>query len=144
MSKSAAGKVCFPHRHLLGIEGLTSDVISLILDCAENFVEHNRQVDNNLPSLKGRTLVNLFFEDSTRTRTSFELAAKQLGANMLNDISSLTYDKEMRKLVIPQNVPICVMHSKGVPKSMKSEAVYDNVCSMYMIFLKMLWKTVFR
>ena len=53
--------------------------------------------------------------------------AKQLGANMLNDISSLTYDKEMRKLVIPQNVPICVMHSKGVPKSMKSEAVYDNV-----------------
>jgi len=53
--------------------------------------------------------------------------SKQLGADMLNDISSLSYDKEMKKLVVTQNIPICVMHSKGVPKSMNSEAVYDNV-----------------
>lgn len=53
--------------------------------------------------------------------------SKQLGADMLNDISSLSYDKEMKKLVVNQNIPICVMHSKGVPKSMNSEAVYDNV-----------------
>ena len=53
--------------------------------------------------------------------------SKQLGADMLNDISSLSYDKEMKKLVVTQNIPICVMHSKGVPKSMNSEAFYDNV-----------------
>jgi aspartate carbamoyltransferase catalytic subunit len=84
MSEIALGKIRFPHSHLLGIEGLTSDIISLLLDAAENFVEHNRQVNNTLTSLSGRTIINLFFEESTRTRTSFELAAKQLGGNVIN------------------------------------------------------------
>ena len=54
-------------------------------------------------------------------------AAKRLGVDLLNDISSLSYDKEMRKLIVRQNVPICVMHSRGVPKNMNSEATYENV-----------------
>ena len=53
--------------------------------------------------------------------------ARRLGANMLNDISSLSYDKQMKQLILEQNVPICLMHSKGVPKNMNLEATYDNV-----------------
>lgn len=109
MSKKALGKVCFPHRHLLGIEGLTSDVISLLLDCAENFVEHNRQFDNTLSSLSGRTIINLFFEDSTRTRTSFELAAKQLGANVIN-MSVATSSVKKGETLIDTAMTLNAMH----------------------------------
>ena len=68
----------FPHRHLLGIEGLTAEEIELILDLADSYVEQNRQPNKKSDVLRGRTVINLFFEDSTRTRTSFELAGKRL------------------------------------------------------------------
>lgn len=72
------------HRHLLGIEGLSrSDIIGL-LDLAEEFVELNRQIEKKSTSLRGRTLINLFFEVSTRTQASFELAGKRLGADVMN------------------------------------------------------------
>jgi aspartate carbamoyltransferase catalytic subunit len=72
------------HRHLLGIEGLSrSDIIGL-LDLAEEFVELNRQIEKKSASLRGRTLINLFFEASTRTQASFELAGKRLGADVMN------------------------------------------------------------
>ncbi len=74
----------FRHRHLLGIEGLTPDEISFLLDLSESYVELNRQAEKKNPVLRGRTLINLFFETSTRTRTSFELAAKRLGADVIN------------------------------------------------------------
>ncbi len=74
----------FPHRHLLGIEGLSPDEISLLLDRAESYVEQNRQVDKKQSLLRGRTIINLFFETSTRTRTSFELAGKRLGGDVIN------------------------------------------------------------
>jgi len=109
MSKVASGKIRFPHKHLLGIEGLTSDVISLLLDCAENFVEHNRQVNNTLSSLNGRTIINLFFEDSTRTRTSFELAAKQLGANVIN-MSVATSSVKKGETLIDTAMTLNAMH----------------------------------
>jgi aspartate carbamoyltransferase catalytic subunit len=73
-----------PHRHLLGIDGLGGDEISAILDLAESYVEGNRQDDKKRVLLRGRTVVNLFFENSTRTRTSFELAGKRLGADVIN------------------------------------------------------------
>ncbi len=74
----------FPHRHLLGIEGLSPDDITLLLDLSERFVEQNRQIDKKQSRLRGRTQINLFFETSTRTRTSFELAGKRLGADVIN------------------------------------------------------------
>jgi len=74
----------FPHRHLLGISGLSAGEIQLILDRAEGYAQQNRQVDKKQALLRGRTQINLFFENSTRTRTSFELAGKRLGADVIN------------------------------------------------------------
>ena len=74
----------YPHRHLLGIEGLSPDEITLLLDRSESYVEHSRQIDKKRSLLRGRTIINLFFENSTRTRTSFELAGKRLGGDVIN------------------------------------------------------------
>ena len=68
----------FPHRHLLGIEGLSPLEINHLLDLSDRYVELNRGADKMSDALRGRTIVNLFFETSTRTRTTFELAAKRL------------------------------------------------------------------
>jgi aspartate carbamoyltransferase catalytic subunit len=74
----------FRHRHLLGIEGLSPPEILLLLDRSEQFVEQNRRPDKKQTLLRGRTVINLFFEASTRTRTSFELAGKRLGGDVIN------------------------------------------------------------
>jgi len=74
----------FPHRHLLGIADLSSNDITLLLDVADSYVELNRKANKKQTGLKGQTLINLFFENSTRTRTSFELAGKRLGADVIN------------------------------------------------------------
>ncbi len=74
----------YPHPHLLGIEGLAPSEIEAILDLSEKYVTQNRQVDKKQSILRGRTQINLFFESSTRTRTSFELAGKRLGADVIN------------------------------------------------------------
>jgi aspartate carbamoyltransferase catalytic subunit len=74
----------FPHRHLLGIEGLSAGEITYLLDLAERYVELNRVAGATRELLAGLTVINLFFESSTRTRTSFELAAKRLGAAVVN------------------------------------------------------------
>jgi len=79
-----APPLAYPHRHLLGIEGLSPDEITLLLDRSESHVEQNRQVDKKQSLLRGRTIINLFFENSTRTRTSFELASKRLGGDVIN------------------------------------------------------------
>ena len=81
-------------RHLLGIEGLSRDEISGLLDLAEEFVELNRQIEKKRVSLRGRTQINLFFEVSTRTQSSFELAGKRLGADVMNMSTS---SSSMRK-----------------------------------------------
>jgi aspartate carbamoyltransferase catalytic subunit len=74
----------YPHRHLLGIEGLSADEITFLLDLADTYVDLNRQEDKKKSLLSGRTVINLFFESSTRTRTSFELAGKRLSADVIN------------------------------------------------------------
>ena len=73
-----------PLKHLLAIEGMYPPQIGALLDLAESFVLLNRTGTAPRNRLRGRTLINLFFEDSTRTRTSFELAGKRLGADVIN------------------------------------------------------------
>ena len=74
----------FPHRHLLSCERLTAQEINSLLDLADRAAESNRQVGKKRDVLRGRTLINLFFEASTRTQSSFELAGKRLGADVMN------------------------------------------------------------
>jgi aspartate carbamoyltransferase catalytic subunit len=74
----------FPHRHLLGIEGLSRIDIMTLLDMAEDAIEVSRQVEKKKATLRGRTQVNLFYEASTRTQASFEIAGKRLGADVMN------------------------------------------------------------
>ncbi|MBV9990464.1 MAG: aspartate carbamoyltransferase catalytic subunit [Alphaproteobacteria bacterium] len=70
--------------HLLGIQGLSVEEISDLLDLADSYVALNRAAEKKSAVLKGRTIINLFFEASTRTQSSFELAGKRLGADVLN------------------------------------------------------------
>src|SRR5690348_796622 len=84
LMSAGIASLSFPHRHLLGIEGLSPDEITLLLDRSESYVEQNRQADKKQSLLRGRTVINLFFENSTRTRTSFELAGKRLGGDVIN------------------------------------------------------------
>ncbi len=71
-------------RHLLGIEPLSVAEIEALLDLAEDYVALNRRPEKKLSTLRGRTQINLFFEPSTRTQSSFELAGKRLGADVMN------------------------------------------------------------
>src|SRR4051794_17283201 len=79
-----APRPIFPHRHLLGIEGLSPLEIEALLDRADAAVDISRQVEKKRTTLRGRTQINLFFEPSTRTQSSFELAGKRLGADVMN------------------------------------------------------------
>lgn len=76
--------VTFPHRHLLGIEGLNAAEITSLIDLAESEIAVSRQVEKKKSVLRGRTQINLFFESSTRTQSSFEIAGKRLGADVMN------------------------------------------------------------
>ncbi|MBZ9858807.1 MULTISPECIES: aspartate carbamoyltransferase catalytic subunit [unclassified Mesorhizobium] len=74
----------FPHRHLLGIRDLSPADIELLLDRADQAVAISRQSEKKTSTLRGRTQINLFYEASTRTQSSFELAGKRLGADVMN------------------------------------------------------------
>jgi aspartate carbamoyltransferase catalytic subunit len=74
----------FKRKDLLGLAALSSEEIALILEAAEPFKEVSGREIKKVPALRGKTVVNLFFEPSTRTRTSFELAAKRLSADVVN------------------------------------------------------------
>jgi len=81
---SSSLAITFPHRNLLGIEGLNAPEINALLNLAEEAVAVSRQVKKKKSVLGGRTQINLFFEASTRTQSSFELAGKRLGADVMN------------------------------------------------------------
>jgi len=74
----------FPHKHLLGIEALSAQDLTTFLDLGERFGEIATRPIKKVPTLRGKTVVNLFLEASTRTRTSFEIAAKRLSADAVN------------------------------------------------------------
>jgi aspartate carbamoyltransferase catalytic subunit len=75
-------------KHLLGIRGLSAEEVTHFLDTAESFREISAREIKKVPTLRGRTVINLFFEPSTRTRTSFEIAGKRLSADVINISSS--------------------------------------------------------
>lgn len=94
VTKSASETAPFPHRHLLSCEKLTAGEVNYILDIADKAADINRQVEKKRDLLRGRTLINLFFESSTRTQSSFELAAKRLGADVMNmNVSTSSVNK---------------------------------------------------
>ncbi|MFW6050326.1 MAG: aspartate carbamoyltransferase catalytic subunit [Myxococcota bacterium] len=88
----------FRHPHLLGIEGLDASDVIQILDAAEVFHEVSRRPVRKVPTLRGKTVVNLFYEASTRTRTSFELAGKRLSADVVNISASASSVKKGESL----------------------------------------------
>ncbi len=113
----------FRRRDLLGIRSLSAAEINGILDTAESFSEINAREIKKVPTLRGKTVINLFFENSTRTRTSFELAAKRLSADAVNiSISSSSVSKGETLLDTALNLdamqPDCIVvrhSSAGVP-----------------------------
>ena len=109
MTISPKSSFVLSHRHLLGIEGLSATDITGLLDLGEEFVTLNRQVEKKQASLRGRTQINLFFEVSTRTQASFELAGKRLGADVMNMSAS---SSSMRKgeTLIDTAITLNAMH----------------------------------
>ncbi len=89
----------FKHKHLLGIDGLSREDVYAVMVMAETYIKKNREPDKKHAILKGRTLINLFFENSTRTRTSFELAGKRLGADVINMSVSSSSTKKGETLI---------------------------------------------
>lgn len=113
----------FRRRDLLGIRDLSAAEITGILDTAENFSEISNREVKKVPALRGKTVINLFFEASTRTRTSFELAAKRLSADAVNiSVASSSVSKGETLLDTAMNLdamaPDCIVvrhGSAGVP-----------------------------
>ncbi len=113
----------FRRRDLLGIRNLSAEEITGILNTAENFREINAREIKKVPTLRGKTVINLFFENSTRTRTSFELAAKRLSADAVNiSVSSSSVAKGETLVDTALNLdamqPDCIVvrhSSAGVP-----------------------------
>ncbi len=83
MSQSNPSRI-FPHKHLLGIADLDAEDIVQILDLSDQLREINSRPIKKVPTLRGRTVINLFLENSTRTRTSFEIAGKRMSADTIN------------------------------------------------------------
>lgn len=104
----------FNRRHLLGIRELSAGEIIHLLDTAETFRDVSRREIKKVPALRGRTVINLFFEPSTRTRTSFEIAAKRLSADAVNiSVSTSSVSKGETLLDTARNLeamaPDCIV-----------------------------------
>lgn len=99
----------FSHKHILGIEHLSAEHIDHILQTAESFKEISGRSIKKVPTLRGRTIVNLFFEPSTRTRLSFEIAAKRMSADTFN-ISASTSSATKGETLIDTARNISAMH----------------------------------
>jgi len=110
-------------KHLLGIRELSAEQITHLLDTAESFRDISKREIKKVPALRGRTVINLFFEASTRTRTSFEIAAKRLSADAINiSVSTSSVSKGETLLDTARNLqamsPDCIVirhSSAGAP-----------------------------
>jgi len=108
MTKSTKNTV-LSHPHILGIEGFPREDITSLLDLADFYAEKNRSKDKKSNLMSGQTVINLFFENSTRTRTSFELAAKHLGADTIN-MSVATSSIKKGETLIDTAMTLNAMH----------------------------------
>ncbi len=114
------------HRHLLAIADLEREDIIRLLDSARSFAEVSTRPVKKVPALRGRTIVNLFLEPSTRTRMSFELAAKRLSADVMNfstSTSSLSKGESLKdtgKTIVAMGVDAVVIRhgSAGAPRAL--------------------------
>ena len=86
-------------RHLFGIAGLEKEQMEYLLNLGESFVDVSRRPIRKAPTLRGKTVINLFFENSTRTRTSFEIAGKRLSADVINISASTSATKKGESLL---------------------------------------------
>ena len=99
----------FPHKHLLGIKDLDPTAIKYLLDTAETYAEQNRQANKTTPKLRGLTLINLFFENSTRTLMSFEIAGKRLGMDTVS-MSTTTSSIKKGETLLDTALTLNAMH----------------------------------
>jgi aspartate carbamoyltransferase catalytic subunit len=113
MSQIATSSALSWPRHLIQIEGMAASDIQLILDTAEQYVTRNRAVDKKHKILGGRTLINLFFENSTRTRTSFELAGKRLSMDVIN-ISASTSSTNKGETLLDTAMTLNAMQADAI------------------------------
>ncbi len=126
--KRRSTPVPFDHKHLLGIEPLSKQDILTILDTAESFVEISTREVKKVPTLRGKNIIHLFFEPSTRTRSSFELAAKRLSADIVNfnrQFSSVVKGETLKDTVLNleamQSDAIIIRHAcPGAPHYVSS------------------------
>src|SRR4029434_10424224 len=110
-------------KDLLGIADLSPEEINFILDTAETFRDVNQRQIKKVPTLRGKTVINLFFEASTRTRTSFEIAAKRLSADTINISASTSsivkgetlYDTASNLQAVAPDVIVIRHSSSGAP-----------------------------
>jgi len=86
-------------KHLFGIEELTREQIDYLITLGESFIDISRRPIKKAPTLRGKTIINLFFENSTRTRTSFEIAGKRLSADVINISASTSATKKGESLL---------------------------------------------
>ncbi|MGD8539116.1 MAG: aspartate carbamoyltransferase catalytic subunit [Candidatus Aminicenantes bacterium] len=127
--------MAFRHKHLLGIQHLSRSNIQTVLDTAESMLEISTREVKKVPALRGKTIVNLFYEPSTRTRSSFEIAAKRLSADIMNFnrqsssiIKGETLKDTIRNLEAMQTDAIVIRHeSSGVPNFL------STFCSSHII-----------
>jgi len=124
----------FPKRHFLSVVDLNEVEVTSLLDLADGFVALNRQTSKKLDLLKGRTLMNLFFENSTRTQSSFELAGKRLGADVVNmnpRASSISKGETLIDTAVTLNAMqpdlLVIRHSSSGAASLLSQKVTCSV-----------------
>jgi aspartate carbamoyltransferase catalytic subunit len=124
----------FPKRHFLSVQDLDPPDVADILDLADHFVALNRQTTKKVDLLKGRTQINIFFEASTRTQSSFELAGKRLGADVINmspRTSSISKGETLIDTAVTLNAMqpdlLVIRHSSSGAASLLSQKVSCSV-----------------
>ena len=108
-----AGRLAFPHRDLTGIAQLERHEILFLLDEAEQWVELNRNAQKHREVLSGLTIINAFFENSTRTLLSFEIAGKRLGADVVN-MHAATSSVKKGETLIDTAITLNAMRADGI------------------------------